>query len=269
MDQGNGNAIIPPASQHHSGLAVVKRTVDDLTEAQKKSCDDFIFRLGEYNGTGERPNDATRNGLWKLVFDGWDTDCPNNHPGSIRKRRAVESMLEVGIWTVDLPAKAGSKRTQSGTTTNPCRKAGEKAFFKPSINWDAFGIAFNACDAKGANASSEFITLKPGWTLQQARAEAMAHWDRHESNRVQTYNTELVVCWARSRLLTLLRAAHMGGNAAGVRPVGTQNEIQENRNELVKLVTCQQKLRELEALATETRAIAQARPSRMIMLAPQ
>jgi len=45
----------------------------------------------------------------------------------------------------------------------------------------------------------------PGFTMEQMRARAMAHWNRGEVQRVSQYNIELVVYWARRRLVKDVR----------------------------------------------------------------
>src|SRR4051812_12281113 len=41
----------------------------------------------------------------------------------------------------------------------------------------------------------------PGLTMKQMRFRAMAHWNRGEVQRVSQHNIELVVYWARRRIL--------------------------------------------------------------------
>lgn len=202
-------------------------------------------------------------GLWNLVFaNRWNTNCPNKHPGAIHARRGVESMTQVGTWSVNLPMPATPtkrKRDEAaagGIQPNEHRQAGAPAFIKPNMNWDDFGISFSVCDAKSSGANAKYVALTPGWTLQQARAEAMMHWDENECERVIDYNTKLAVCWARSRLLTSLRTSQ-----AGARPAANiQNELTVNMDELVKLVTCADKMKEMAMLIDESNKIAKARP---------
>ncbi|KAK3934374.1 hypothetical protein QBC46DRAFT_427632, partial [Diplogelasinospora grovesii] len=246
--------------------------VDELNDDQKKCCDDIIIKLGDANGNGEKPDASSRAGLWKRVFaNGWNTNCPNTHPGPIRARRGVESMTQIGTWMVNLPAPSTptKRKRNDGFTVNQHRLAGAPAFIKPNINWDDFGISFSVCDAKSSGANAKYVALTPGWTLQQARAEAMTHWDEHECDRVIEYNTKLAVCWARSRLLAPHRASASGGSAVAQcsRPVGTQNEIVVNTGEFVKLVTCADKMKEMATLVDESNKIAKARPIKKRKLA--
>jgi len=62
---------IPPNSQYHSGLDVKLTSFEDLTDDQKKRCDDLIIKLGRANLTNDIPDDATRKGLWDRVFKGY------------------------------------------------------------------------------------------------------------------------------------------------------------------------------------------------------
>ncbi|KAK4455197.1 hypothetical protein QBC34DRAFT_374968 [Podospora aff. communis PSN243] len=45
----------------------------------------------------------------------------------------------------------------------------------------------------------------PGMSMEQMRARAMAHWNRGEVQRVSQRNIELVVYWARRRLVKDIR----------------------------------------------------------------
>ncbi|KAK4168081.1 hypothetical protein QBC43DRAFT_361741 [Cladorrhinum sp. PSN259] len=266
----SGERLIP-ASQHHSGLATTLRNVSDLTPDQKLMCDGLIIKLGEALGAPAAPTPESRAGLWDLVFeDGWDTNCPITHPGAIRPRRGVESMTQVGTWKVSLPAPTTpSKRRRSGEpVTNPHRQAGAPAFIKPNLNWDDFGVSFTVCDKVNSCANAKYVAWNDGWTLQQARAEAMMHWDRHEIERVTEYNFKLVVCWARGRLLAELYAGNPAGatNGASNRPAG-RALVTENTDELVQLVTCADKMKEMAILVDEARRIAEARPVRRRSLA--
>lgn len=132
--------------------------------------------------------------------------------------------------------------------------AGAPAYFKPKIN-DS-GISFTVCDERGSAASAKYVRLKPGWTLELARAQAMLRWDGYECERVIKYNTELAVCWARSRLLMSLRAFEGVAHLAV-----THDIIAVNTDELVKLVTCTDKMEEL-AMLDESARIAKARAVR-------
>ncbi len=247
----------PPSSQHRSGLNKQLSSASSLSDDQKKCCDDIIIKLGEANGTNELPSSGSRSGLWAKVFaNGWNTNCPNKHPGTIRARRGVESMTMIGTWRVTLPTPTTPSKRKRSSDSNPDRVAGAPAFIKPNINWDDFGISFSVCDAKNASANAKYVALNPGWTLQQARAEAMLHWDENECDRVIDYNMKLAVCWARSRLLTSLRISQ-GLWEDGQNP---GNEITVNTDELVKLVTCADRMREMAILVDESNRIARARP---------
>jgi len=75
--------------------------MDDLADDQKKRCDDIVIKLGDANGIKELPDDESRASFWNSVFaNDWDADCPNKHPGTIRTRRGVESMTQVGTWKI-------------------------------------------------------------------------------------------------------------------------------------------------------------------------
>ncbi|ODA84328.1 hypothetical protein RJ55_02848 [Drechmeria coniospora] len=248
----------PPSSQYSSGLAPRLAGVENLSESQKKCCDDLIILSSRANGTREVPSHESRHGLWRRVFSNhWTTDHPNKHPGPIRARRAVDAMTNIGTWRVDLPPSAslGKRKRNDHGRKNEHRKAGAAAFIKPNINWDDFGVSFSVCDANSANANAKYVSLREGWTLQQARAEAMIHWDERECQRVIEHNEDLVVCWARSRLITSLRALQSESH-----PITIPDEVTVNTDELVRLVTCADRVKEMATLIDESERIAGSRP---------
>lgn len=251
----------PPSTQHHSGLARQLSDRSQLTEDQLRSCDDIITLVGDANRNGDKPTREARKGLWDAVFaNGWNTNCPNIHPGPIRGRRAVESMIQIGTWSANLPVTP-SKRKAGENSPGPHRLAGAPAYLKPNLQWSNFGINWITCDAKSSAAKDEYVRLFPGWTMAQAHSECITHFDAHESERVGTYNNRLAVCWARSRLLVSLRVSAESSTQGtevprGERPVGTLNEIPVNARELVKLETCEQRILAMARLVTDAGMIA-------------
>jgi hypothetical protein len=234
-------------------------------------CDGLIVLVGQASGTNEQATAESRQGLWDAVFaDGWDTNCTNPHPGPIRARKAVELMLQVGTWAVNLPVTTPSKRKKSGQDvaiqTNPHRLAGAPAYLKPNMNWSHF------CDATGSAASDHYLKLFHGWTLPQAYSECITHFDRNEAKRVGAYNNSLIICWARASLVLALRVAGEGNNQGtavppGSRPIGAINQITINTNELVKFETCRQRILDMRQLVEDAGAIArQSKPSTLASL---
>ncbi|KAK4163783.1 hypothetical protein QBC43DRAFT_300992, partial [Cladorrhinum sp. PSN259] len=158
------------------------------------------------------------------------------------------------------------------TIPPPHRRAGAKAFIKPNVNWDFFGVTFLVCDARGAAANAKYLQLKPGLSLAQARADAAITYDCYELERVQTYNINLVVAWAKARLVRHLRSKERENpiapgtpNPAGDRPIG-QDSVVENHIEFVEFISCQSKIEEAEVLARDCRAITEARPHHHTLL---
>jgi len=84
-------------------------------------CDDIIGMIGEANKTGEKPNDASRKGLWNAVFArGWHTNCTFREP-VLRPRQATESMIKIGTWSENLPGPATPTKSENAA---PSPKAG-------------------------------------------------------------------------------------------------------------------------------------------------
>jgi hypothetical protein len=176
----------PPSSQYHSGLNVRLASFGDLTDDQKKLCDDLIVKLGRVNLSNDISDDATRKGLWDRVFMGWDTDDKitplSDKP---RSRVAAESQLHIGHLRTDLPGKNGK--------VSAVRNAGAKAFIKPNVNWDGFGVQYNMVDKNGAGVRSSSVVFEDEITPQQAMLLVSAQWDKNESIRIGSWNIDLVV----------------------------------------------------------------------------
>lgn len=64
-----------------------------------------------------------------------------------------------------------------------------------------------------------------------------------------------MVCWARARLVA---QAHPQNPAGGTRPVGKKVIITENKGELVKLVLCVDKIKDIAVLVEEFQGITAA-----------
>ena len=266
---------VPTAFQDNSSFSTILCTTHDLTPTQTAFCDDLIVKLHETLGTSAPPTEEQRQRLWDLVFTGWDSKSPVIHPGGLRGRRVVNFMTQVGIWKDDLPVPVpttSKKRDRSGSAigpsktpikqTKPERMAGAAAYMKPNEGGNDFGISFDIWDACGAKASYESVAWFDGWTPQRARVEAMSHWDRMEIERVSNYNVQLVVYWARTRLLNLIREqAHIDGNAAGNYSLESAS-IVENTAELVKPYLWAGKLSGMQDFLDEAKATLKARPVR-------
>lgn len=258
-----------PSSQHRAALGCVVRRRADLSDVQALMGDDLIDLLGVYNGTGDTADEATRIKLWNHVFaGGWDTNCTNPHPEPLRERRGVEAMIRVGSFNANLPPSVPAKRkaAREGTVASPPahRQAGAPAFMKPNINWDDYGINWMLVDSKSAGVNPRFVQYHNNWTAEQARAEAVIHFDRHERTRIGEYNLSLVVHWTRGRLLChLQRHVHPAGatanTASDVRPIGLGNEGTEDHSELKTLRTCADILAAHAAISTRVQEIAATR----------
>ncbi|KAK0713183.1 hypothetical protein B0T26DRAFT_716713 [Lasiosphaeria miniovina] len=89
-----------------------------------------------------------------------------------------------------------------------------------------------------------YVAYHNFWTIEQARAEAIAKFDLHEIKRVTEHNRNLVIYWARKRLARGISESPNLYIAAGAEPYTVpaapvqDDGIEENRNELVPLRTC-------------------------------
>jgi len=265
----------PPSSQHRAVLNLVVKSIGDLSNTQKLMCDDLIDLLGAHNGTGDTASEATRAKLWSRVFaGGWDTNCANPHPEPLRKRRGVEAMIRVGVFSTNIPPSTPAKRkaAREGTVaiTPVHRQAGAPAYMKPNIDRGDYGINWMLVDSKSAGVNPRHVQYHNNWSAEQAKAEAVIHFDRHERTRIGEYNLDLIVHWARGRLLlhhlrtqASAPAAAIADNAAEDRPVGDRNEGTEDHSELKKLRTCADILAAHAAISSRVKAIAETRASRL------
>ena len=76
-------------------------------------------------------------------------------------RVAGDSQLHIGHLRTDLPSKNGNVST--------ARKAGARAFIKPNVTWDNFGVYYNLVDKNGAGLPTSSVAFDETITPQQAR----------------------------------------------------------------------------------------------------
>jgi len=255
---------IPPNSQYHSGLDVKLTSFEDLTDDQKKRCDDLIIKLGRANLTNDIPDDATRKGLWDRVFTGWDTDDkitpPSDKP---RDRVAEDSQLHIGYLNTDLPGKKGN--------VSAVRKAGARAFIKPNVTWDGYGVLYNLVDKNGAGVPTSSVVFDDAVTPQQARVLVSAQWDRNESNRIGAWNINLVVFWARHRLVDSVEAGECrDGTTASQRANDRVKQafrarIAEHHDQLVQLRQISTIIQKMQEIVDDMTAMAASGKARVTL----
>lgn len=264
----------PPPSQHHSGLTRLFDNPTQLSADDKKCCDDLLMQVATVNKSNQRVDDEARERLWNRVFDtSWNTNCTIRVPVNIPERRKEHTSFEVGKFSLNLPpSKAIAKKRKAdgilGTDYVPSayRRAGATAYTRPVVNLDNVGVIFQTTDSKGSLANPKYIRLTEGLTHAQARADVALAYDEHERARVQAFNIELLVAWARGRLVDRLRGQEQisRGNIPlpqNGRPTINQ-PIVADVDDLVPLVTCMDKLVEMEQVISQCKTIAAARGPR-------
>ncbi|KAK1752828.1 hypothetical protein QBC47DRAFT_430876 [Echria macrotheca] len=193
-------------SQFNPGFANNYKAQGDLSWRQKLLGDHVLTQYYDAMGIVKIPIPEDRDALWKLVFRGWNTrSIIPKPPKKPRKRSAEESMTHIGTWKVNLLPTTPSKRTRTGDSPSPHRLIGASAYMKPSLNVEAQQITFMVCDEIGGLARLQDVQLHPGWTMQQAKAATINHWDSSEIERISKYNTDRLVYFVRQLLLDDMR----------------------------------------------------------------
>ncbi|KAG7435334.1 hypothetical protein Forpi1262_v002658 [Fusarium oxysporum f. sp. raphani] len=108
-----------------------------------------------------------------------------------------------------LPAKKRedtSRKRGQDKQTNKNRLANGQAWLSVRFDADENEIKFVWRDFHGSEASSKFVQLNPGLTKAAAMEKAIVNWDTRERERVETYNTALIVALARMRILRFVAA---------------------------------------------------------------
>lgn len=77
----------------------------------------------------------------------------------------------------------------------------------------------------------------------------MLNFDRREIGRVTEYNLRLVTCWARGRLVQLVRSQQVGQSGhASAFPPRDEMRIAENTEQFERLVLCEDRLKEAKLI---------------------
>ncbi|KAH6687263.1 hypothetical protein F5X68DRAFT_261477 [Plectosphaerella plurivora] len=259
----------PPSSQFRADTTYTRAKFADLTEHEITSCDPFLVLLTRYNQTDLMPTDRSRKVFWTLVFEAWDTNTPILKP-VIQKRTANGSSIKVGTLTDDCPVPGqATKRKNNGTYVLPAiRRRHADVLLKLSISTDGQEISYKFTDSGNSLVPRSLVQLDPGYTIAQARAMLVRHWDKHEATRVSRFNENLTIYWARKQLVTKLeeeKARGVAGDgpqnaAAQDRPTAPTTEETTNVSELVKLRLAWDILEIEEQTANHVRRISHGVP---------
>ncbi|KAF9771449.1 hypothetical protein IL306_010915 [Fusarium sp. DS 682] len=103
-----------------------------------------------------------------------------------------DTSVLVGKWMEDL------------AVTRP--KPNGQAWLSVRFDSDENEIKFVWRDVQGSEASSKFVQLDPGMTKAAAMEKAIMNWDTRERERVETFNTSMIVALARKRILRFVAA---------------------------------------------------------------
>jgi hypothetical protein len=249
--------LTPDATQNAPVARQIISSFNDMTEEERHLADQIIDVLAERNLSNERANDETRRGFWNAVFrNGWNTNELSIGPGELPDRQFRESALLIGHFSQDLPPSKGVVRKASKSETPLPRAPVHRrqfapAYLKPNINWDSEGIVWMYTDAKGQAANPRFITLKAGFSHQEARVQALIQWDEAECTRIGNWNYLMAVYIARNRLSGWIAKHPRDGNPqSGVADV----IVAGNLDELVQIRTAGAMLNSIADMAENIRA---------------
>ncbi|KAK0727742.1 hypothetical protein B0T26DRAFT_695582 [Lasiosphaeria miniovina] len=230
-----------------------------MDDNAKTLAKDLIDLLGRVNKTGQVVDAEVRKRFWdKFCFaGGWDSDCTNNLPGNIPKRRAAEITTLVGTIKAGIPI---TKKALAKGGPRANRVPGATVYLKPNINREDENVTFFWCDSAGGAINSKFVHLRPGYSKAHAKTDSVIRWDEAEYQRINNHNIRWVVYWARARLVRWM-FGHMPVGATdtdGNRPT-MEDWSAEDHTKLETLRTCKMMLDEMRQVAADVDAITGSR----------
>ncbi|KAL6834384.1 hypothetical protein V8C40DRAFT_87583 [Trichoderma camerunense] len=251
---------LPPGtimpSQNTNRLARIWRSYEEMDDDARHIADDLLGKLASFNDQHLVCNNTARKNFWnRWVFaSGWDTSSTVEAPGKIRERTASECSVRVGTIKPGMPRS--DARVKKNQSTPAHRAAGQPVFLKPHLNWDDYSLGFMYCDVRGSTIHSHWVDLAPGYSSQQARADATLQWDVAECRRVTMHNTITVAYFARCRLVHWLRDRQRGTEElACVGRPSAEIPLTEDYSTLVKLRTCCMVVEDLTGFLMEFRTV--------------
>jgi hypothetical protein len=122
-------------------------------------------------------------------------------------------------------------------------------------------------DARGQAANPKYVTLKPGYTHEQACARALIRWDESECARIGRWNLLAAVYIARIRIAQQIAAYPLNNCPQDANHKVENIEIVENLNELLQIRTGMDILAQHQTMANDIEEMATGRDSRLYNLA--
>ncbi|KAK1753118.1 hypothetical protein QBC47DRAFT_415838 [Echria macrotheca] len=235
-DATGGLSIGAPRNTNPIADARVFRSFRDLPSRVHHICDDLIKHFNDAmtlrcpldvrseTDTSSSESDSSgtslfdenfsicvdRTGLWTQVFNNWDTTRDLIHPGFPPEHFSIDSMVEVGVYQYH----AGP----------PAPVYLQLDFNTPEDMWGTYTF----CDLLGNTVPVRAVKFKANWNMKRALVSAALRWDQDEINRAARFNTELLVCWARCRLVHWMRTAPAeAGDCSTKQAWGWEEELSE------------------------------------------
>ncbi|KAF9869586.1 hypothetical protein CkaCkLH20_12979 [Colletotrichum karsti] len=181
---------------HGRERGIVYRHHNEVPTREIAACGDVWEKLGQTLGPNFKFEDVNVNGLWDLVFeDGWTTaDSVGKRPFPA-PRDDSQLVVMVGRWKAHLP-KASADMPDIAE-----RRRWAKAFVKFSCINDghSFSSTFMFCDRWGHEAPQSYIDFDYSEHANYF-GKAVEKFEKHEVNRLKTYNEDLAVYIVRRRL---------------------------------------------------------------------
>ncbi|KAM0558589.1 hypothetical protein ACHAPJ_004784 [Fusarium lateritium] len=111
-----------------------------------------------------------------------------------------KKLAEIAVPTEDLPVTPQKRKRGIQEQDNKHRRARATAWL--SVHMNAQGFSFEPLwrDNMSSAVNSKFVQLNEGWTMKKAIKKSILNWDTQERDRVEWYNTRMVVALARMRI---------------------------------------------------------------------
>jgi hypothetical protein len=203
-----------PSSQSRPTVSTIITKTSELPMAYT-DMDDLINILAEKNRTTQFRSNNNRAAFWRLVFDSdWNTGRHYMKPAPLADRDLMQTQVQVGVLRIDCPNTAAKmskkrKRDDGGAESHPSAEQSSEAAAFVNVVVKEDELFFSWTDQQGQAISKSLVRFDEGLSSVDALSMAVERWDTHETARVRSWNKNMVVFWARERLMNRLETRAM------------------------------------------------------------